>query len=60
MDDEMEEQRRKFEPAQWWLVALIVASTGGSLLYQFLFRTHLWQTSAMFIGVPAFIGIVLC
>jgi hypothetical protein len=59
MDDEVQEQRRKIEPAQWWLIALIVASTGGSLLYRFLFNEHLWQSAAMFMGVPAFIGIVL-
>jgi hypothetical protein len=59
MDDEVQKQRRKIEPAQWWLIALIVASSGGSLLYLLLFNIHLWQSGAMFIGVPAFIAIVL-
>jgi len=59
MDDEVQVQRRKIEPAQWWMIALIVASAGGSLLYRILFNIHLWQSGAMFIGVPALIAIVL-
>lgn len=41
------------------LIFFILAVSAGSLLYRYLMHEHLWQTSAMFIGIPAVLAILL-
>jgi hypothetical protein len=61
MDESTNTNERKLtiSNSQWALIALVVAFIGGSILYRFLKHEQLWQTSAMFIGVPAVLAIVL-
>ena len=56
---EEEGQRSKISPAQWAVVALVVASFGGALLYRFLRHEQLDHSAAMFLGIPAVLAIVL-
>lgn len=41
------------------LIGFILAVSGGSLLYHLLLHEHLGQTSAMFLGIPAVLAILL-
>ena len=41
------------------LIVFIVAVSAGSLLYRYLIHQHLGQTSAMFLGIPAVLAILL-
>jgi hypothetical protein len=42
------------------LIWVVIAMSAGSLLYRYLMlHDHLWQSSAMFIGVPAVLAILL-
>jgi len=61
MDEVTDTSERKLtiSPSQWSLITLVIATIGGSILYRFLKHEQLWQTSAMFIGVPAVLAIVL-
>ena len=45
--------------SQWGVVMLIIALTVASLLYRVLHDQELQQTSALFIGLPATIAIIL-
>jgi hypothetical protein len=56
---EEEGQQSKISPAQWAVVALVVASFGGALLYRFLRHEQLDHSAAMFLGIPAVLAIVL-
>src|SRR5664279_5975140 len=53
------EQKRKIEPAQWWVIALVVSASAGALIYRLLLHQHLGQSAAMFLGIPAVLAIVL-
>ena len=56
---EMEEQSRRITPAQWYVVALIVAFAVGSVLYKSLIHQQLGHSAAMFLGIPAVLAILL-
>ena len=52
-------QKYRIEPAQWWVLAFIVATVCGSVLYRYLMGMRYRHSSAMFIGVPAVLAVVL-
>ena len=54
-----DEPPRPFSASQLTLVVLIVALAAGSLLYRALYLARLEQTSALYIGVPALLAIIL-
>ncbi len=54
-----EELKDRISPSQWALVTLIIAVAAGSFLYRLLVVQRLEQTAAMFIGLPAFLAILL-
>lgn len=56
---ETEETRPKIVRAQWMVVAFIVAFTTSAALYKFLIHEELGHTSAMFLGIPAVLGILI-
>jgi hypothetical protein len=56
---EADNQQRKTGPAQWGVVALVVAFTAGAFLYRWLMHVHLGHSAAMFLGVPAVLAILL-
>jgi hypothetical protein len=56
---EVDEQGRERTAAQWWVVALVLASACGSILYRWLILKHLGQSAAMFIGIPMVLAIAL-
>jgi hypothetical protein len=49
----------KIEPAQWTVSALAIAIAAGALLYRYLTRHAYWQSSAMFIGLPTALAVLL-
>jgi hypothetical protein len=53
------EQNRKIEPAQWSVVAIIVAFAAGAFLYKLLMHERLGHSAAMFLGIPAVLAILL-
>ena len=53
------DEKRRLEPGQWWLIALVVAVVGGSVLYRYLMHMQYGRSAAMFIGIPAILAIVL-
>ncbi len=55
----MDEQTRKIEPAQWRVVAVIVAYAVAALLYKLLMHEKLGHSAAMFVGIPAVLAILL-
>jgi hypothetical protein len=56
---EGEQKRARLTPARWWVIALVVALSGGAELYRILMRTGYGHSAAMFMGVPAVLAIVL-
>lgn len=54
-----DEQSRKIEPAQWSVVAIIVAFAAGAFLYKLLMHERLGHSAAMFLGLPAVLAILL-
>src|SRR5215469_1883451 len=56
---EAEKTEPKTVRAQWVVVAFIIAFTASAALYKFLIHEKLGHTSAMFLGVPAVLGITL-
>src|SRR5580658_2204188 len=46
-------------PSQWGLLFVIMAVTIGSVLYRVIVIGKLEQTSALFIGIPAILAIIL-
>lgn len=56
---DIDEQNRKIEPAQWSVVAIIVAFAAGSVLYKLLMHEQLGHSAAMFLGIPAVLAILL-
>ena len=59
IEQQNEEQPRKIESAQWYVVALIVAFAAGSSLYKVLMHEQLGHSAAMFLGVPAVLAVLL-
>lgn len=59
LSDTAPEARSRITGAQWWLISLIVAFMAGSALYRFLIDRHMGQSSAMFLGIPAVLAILL-
>jgi hypothetical protein len=57
--NEIEPKARSITPAQWGMVALVVAVSAGSLLYKLLLHERLGHSAAMFIGIPALLAILL-
>ena len=53
------EAKRKIGPAQWWVIALVVACTSAALFYRIFINRGLGHSSAMFLGVPAVLAILL-
>lgn len=53
------ESKRTIAPAQWWVIALVVACTGASLFYRIFINRGLGRSSAMFLGVPVILAILL-
>ena len=56
---DIDEQSRKIEPAQWSVVAIIVAFAAGAFLYKLLMHERLGHSAAMFLGIPAVLAILL-
>ena len=54
-----EEGKYKIEPAQWWVVAFVIAAICASVLYRYLLGMKYMHSAAMFIGVPAVLAVVL-
>lgn len=57
--DETNEGIKRTSPAQWGVVALVIALTFGALLYRYLRHERLDHSAAMFLGIPAILAIVL-
>jgi hypothetical protein len=53
------EPKRMIAPAQWWVIALVVACTCASFFYRIFINRGLGHSSAMFLGVPAVLAILL-
>lgn len=56
---ETNEELKRISPAQWGVIALVIALTSGALLYRYLRHEQLDHTAAMFLGIPAILAIVL-
>jgi hypothetical protein len=56
---EIEDHLKTVEPAQWRVVALVIACTVGAILYRLLMHGHLGHSAAMFLGIPAVLAILL-
>ncbi len=54
-----EDERRRITPAQWTLAGIIVAFAAGGIAYRLLVKHRLEQTSALFIGLPALVALIL-
>ena len=54
-----EDQPRQITPAQWSIVGLVIAMSAGSILYKLLIHENLGHSAAMFVGIPAILGILL-
>jgi hypothetical protein len=57
--NETEQRASSITPAQWGIVALVVAFSAGSVLYKLLMHARFGHSAAMFIGVPAVLAILL-
>jgi hypothetical protein len=53
------EPKRRIEPAEWRVIALVVACTCAALFYRIFINRGLGHSSAMFLGVPAVLAILL-
>jgi len=53
------ENRRRIEPAQWWVIGLAIAFMAGSVLYRYLTHSPYGRSAAMFIGIPAVLAVLL-
>jgi hypothetical protein len=56
---DIDKQNPKIEPAQWSVVAIVVAFAAGAFLYKLLMHERLGHSAAMFLGVPAVLAILL-
>jgi hypothetical protein len=57
--DDTEETEPRITRAQWMVVIFIVAFSCSAALYKFLIHEKLGHTSAMFLGIPAVLGILI-
>ena len=57
--NETEPSASSIPPAQWGIVALVIAFSAGSVLYKLLMHARFGHSAAMFIGVPAVLAILL-
>ncbi len=57
--NDIDEQIRKIEPAQWRVAAIIVAFAAGAFLYKLLMHEQLGHSAAMFLGIPTVLAILL-
>jgi len=56
---EQETGRQQPDPSRFVVIALAVAFAGGAFLYRLLFHAGFGHSSAMFLGVPALLAILL-
>jgi hypothetical protein len=56
---DIDKQNPKIEPAQWSVVAIVVAFAAGAFLYKLLMHERLGHSAAMFLGIPAVLAILL-
>jgi hypothetical protein len=56
---EAEQTQPKIIRAQWMVVVFVVAFTASAALYKLLIHEKLGHTSAMFLGIPAVLGILI-
>lgn len=56
---DIDKQNPKIEPAQWSVVAIVVAIAAGAFLYKLLIHERLGHSAAMFLGIPAVLAILL-
>lgn len=54
-----EDEEREANRARWTLASIIIALAAGSIVYRLLVNNHLEQTSALFIGLPAILAILV-
>jgi hypothetical protein len=59
MDESRPTSDSRITRAQWGMVVLILAVTAGSIAYRLIAHHRLEQTSLLFIGIPALLGIIL-
>jgi len=58
--EEADQQQETFlDPSKYKVVALVIAFSLGAFLYRLLRHMHLGQSSAMFLGVPAVLAILV-
>jgi hypothetical protein len=57
--NDSEERKTRISAAQWGVVVLVVALTAGAVMYRLLKHERLGNTSAMFLGIPAVLAILL-
>ncbi len=57
--DNLFDEERAATRATWTLVSIIIALAAGSIAYRLLVANHLEHTSALFIGLPAILAIVV-
>lgn len=53
------DEEREATRARWTLASIIIALAAGSIVYRLLVNNHLEQTSALFIGLPAILAILV-
>lgn len=53
------EEPRRISGAQWMLAGIIVALAAGGIAYRLLVSHRLEQTSALFIGIPSLLAVIL-
>lgn len=56
---DIDKQNPKIEPAQWSVVAIVVAFAAGAFLYKLLMHERLGHSAAMFLGIPTVLAILL-
>ncbi len=57
--NESEERKTRVSAAQWGVIVLVVALTAGAVMYRLLKHERLGNSSAMFLGIPAVLAILL-
>jgi hypothetical protein len=53
------ERKPRISAAQWGVIVLVVALTAGAVMYRVLKHERLGNSSAMFLGIPAVLAILL-
>jgi hypothetical protein len=57
--NDSEERKTRISAAQWGVIVLVVALTAGAVMYRLLKHERLGNSSAMFLGIPAVLAILL-